>query len=386
MRILVAWFPSRWAWVVLFGGSTAALSSACIGDDSSTPTPAADASSDGGASDSSVSGDSSAAGDSSVSGDSSAAGDSSRESTAGGDAGTATPVFVAHFDLAAGQQPEGLWELAGDAGAPTPIVGFAPLASLVTVNANGTSQPFGSLGPATNTFTLGITTDGAHNVYVGIGANGASPVPATGIYQFPAGGGTGVVFSAGASATPPMNFPNGLDFVGTDLFVSDSGGTIYKIAPSGVATAWSTDPLLVGDNTTCGGFQFDLGANGIVHDANNVYVANTTFGRLIKIPLQSDGGAGAASVIVESCELKGADGLAFDTKDNTILMAVNIQNRIERITLTGTRTVVASGAPLDAPASLFIETTSSGRRLLVTNASFFSGDAGRPGLLALPLP
>jgi hypothetical protein len=295
-------------------------------------------------------------------------------------------TFIAHFLLASGQQPEGLWELASDAGAPKPVIGFAPLGSLVTVNAAGATQPFGSVGTASNTFTLGITTDSAQNVYVGVGANGASPAPAPGIYKFSAGGGTPIVFSPGAAATPPMNFPNGLDFIDADLFVADSGGTIYKIGPSGAAMAWSTDPLLGGDATACGGFPFALGANGIVHDANNVYVANTNFGRLIKIPRQSDGGAGAASVIVENCDLKGADGLVFDTRDNSILMAVNIQNRIERITLTGSRTVIASGPPLDAPASLFIETTGSTRRLLVTNASFFSGDAGTPGLLTLPLP
>jgi sugar lactone lactonase YvrE len=291
------------------------------------------------------------------------------------------------------QQPEGLWELGigAEAGAGTPIIGYAPLGTLVTVGADGGTQPFGAVGtgPAANTFTLGITTDSVQNVYVGVGLAAANPMPATGIYKFAPAGGTGTLWSDGSAVTPPMNFPNGLDFVGSDLYVADSGGTIYKIAPSGAATVWSTDPLLAPAPSlpTLCGFPLLLGANGIVHDANNFYVANTDFGRLVKIPIQADGTAGTATALVDTCDFSGADGLAFDTTNDTILVAVNIKNRIERVSLTGVRTILASGPPLDAPASLFIESTSSGRRLLVTNASFFSSpDAATPGLLTLPLP
>jgi hypothetical protein len=68
-------------------------------------------------------------------------------------------------------------------------------------------------------------------------------------------------------------------------------------------------------------------------------------------------------------------------------VALNIQNRVVRVTPTGTVTVLASGAPLASPASVLIDKTGNQRRLLVTNSTFFTAaDAGSPGLLALPIP
>jgi sugar lactone lactonase YvrE len=305
-----------------------------------------------------------------------------------GEGGGVKPAFLAHFDLAQKQQPEGLWTL-GDAG--TPVVGFAPLATLVTVTADGGSRAFGAIGDAgaANTFTLGITSDTTGNVYVGVGAAGAGPVPSPGIYKFAPGGGAAALFS---SATG-MNFPNGLDFIGTTLFVADSTGTVYAIDASGHASVWSADSLLAPDMAACdGGIPLAIGANGIVHDANNVYVTNTNHGRIIKIPMAADGGAGVATAIVDDCTLAGADGLVLDTRDNSLLVAVNIQNKIVRVPLggdggaVGQTTTVASGSPLDAPASVIIDSATGARRLLFTNSAFFSGDAGQPGLLALPLP
>ena len=192
-----------------------------------------------------------------------------------------------------------------------------------------------------------------------------------------------------------MNFPNGLDFIGNTLLVADSGGTIYAIDPAGMATVWSADALLQPNLAACdAGPPIALGANGIVHDANNVYVTNTNYGRIVKIPIVNDGGtdggvgtAGVASEIIGNCTYAGADGLVLDTRDNTLIVAVNIQNKIVRVGLDGGATVIASGSPLDAPASVIIDSVDGGRRLLFTNASFFSAaDAGLPGLLQLPIP
>jgi sugar lactone lactonase YvrE len=326
-------------------------------------------------------------------GDAGDAGDSGDARADAGDAGTdatvvpSLPSFVTHFQRALNQQPEGLWEI-GDAG--TPLVGLAPLAQLVTVSSDGGFSTFGFISAdagALNTDTLGITTDTAGNVYVGVGA-AASPdaglVPAPGVYQFPVDGGAPTLFSS----APTMNFPNGLDFIGTTLFVADSGGTVFAISPSGVATIWSTDPLLQPNINACdAGPPLSLGANGIAHDANNVYVTNTNYGRVVEFPLTADGGAGTPSTIVDDCAYAGADGIALDTRDNTLIVAVNIQDKIVRLGIDGGTAVIASGSPLDSPASLFIDTTTGGRRLLFTNASFFSpADAGQPGLLQVAIP
>ncbi len=185
-----------------------------------------------------------------------------------------------------------------------------------------------------------------------------------------------------------MNFPNGLDFIGASLFVADSEGVVYTIDPTGAATPWSQDPLLAPSQPACDGVvPLAVGANGITHDADNVYVTNTNFGRLLRIPVNADGTAGTVAVVKEDCALlAGADGLLLDD-DGTFVVAVNAQNRIVRITPGGATTVLAEGAPLDTPASLTIDEVGGGRRLLITNSSFFSAaDAGAPGLLALPLP
>jgi sugar lactone lactonase YvrE len=310
----------------------------------------------------------------------------------GGDAAAPLPSFLVHFSRALNQNPEGLWEI-GDAG--TPIVGLAPLATLDTVTTVTGAQPYATIGDAAaaNTDTLGITTDSAGNIYVGVGVAAAGgPVPLPGVYKIPPGGGGAATLFAAAAG---MQFPNGLDFIGNTLLVADSGGTIFAVDPAGDVSIWSNDALLQGNTGACdSGPPLMLGANGIVDDGNNVYVTNTNYGRIVKIPIINDGGtdggvgtAGVASAILDNCTYAGADGIVLDRSNGTLIIAVNIQNKIVRVTQAGVPTVIASGSPLDSPASLYIDAVDGGRRLLFTNASFFSAaDAGLPGLLALPIP
>jgi sugar lactone lactonase YvrE len=312
------------------------------------------------------------------------------------DTALTTPVFLSMLDKSKGQLVEGLWEVGpaaveGIGTTGTPVVSLATMGEVVTVTEDGGTD-FGVTGDAgaQMTYTLGITTDATGSVYVGVAAAGPPPdVPAPGIWKFPPDGGAGTVFSLGSAVTPAMGFANGLDFIGTDLFVADSEGVIYKIDTAGTAAVWSSDRLLAADQTACGGMvPLAIGANGIVHDANNVYVTNTDFGRLIRIPMAADGSAGAPVVIKEDCAtLGGADGLVIDPTDGTFIVALNIQNRLVRVTPTGTVTVLASGTPLASPASVLIDKAGDHRRLLVTNSTFFTAaDAGSPGLLAYSFP
>jgi len=270
--------------------------------------------------------------------------------------------------------------------ADTPIVGLATLASLVTLTPDGGTQAFGLIGDGgatNNSLTLGITTDTAGNVYIGVAAVpvDAGNVPPPGVYRFPPDGGAGTLFSS----SPQMNFANGFDFIGAQLYVADSYGYVFSIAPDGGAAVWSSDPLLAPDAAGCdAAVPLGVGANGIVNDSNNVYVTNTNFGRLIQIPIESDGGAGTPTAIVNSCSLVGADGLVIDTTNNTFLIALNIQNAIARVALDGGTSIIASGGLLNTPASVVIDTSTGTRRLLFTNATFFSGSD--PGVLTIPLP
>jgi SMP-30/Gluconolactonase/LRE-like region len=330
----------------------------------------------------------------------------SPDTGSGRDAGTAslgTLSFVAKFSESAHQLPEGLW--ATNAGAGTPIVGWAPLATLITGPAadGGTLTPLGS---AAGTFTFGITSDPAGSLYVGVGAasavgdgttSPASSTPAPGIYQVPADGGAPSLFSPGASPSPQMNAANGLVFVGPNLFVADSEGVIYEIGPGGTASVWSSDSSLAPASASAPGCATDagpivplaIGANGIAVDAaqSNLYVTNTDFGRVLKFPITSTG-AGPESTIVEDCSLAGADGIQV-ASDGSLIVAVNAQNKIVRVTTGGELTVLAEGGPLQTPASIIIQ----GSQLLITNSTFFyappdGGTPAEPGLLTgtLTLP
>jgi hypothetical protein len=318
---------------------------------------------------------------------------------AGQDGPSLSVTVVAQFDPSMGQLPEGLWEVSPNAvefvgTTGTPITAWAPTAQPVTIGADGGAASFGTLAATApqSTYTLGVITDAAGNVYYAVAAAAAPPNnPLPGIYRFASGGGGAATpFSLGSAATPPMNFANGLDFIGADLYVADSEGVIYKVNPGGVASAWSQDPLLAPSMAACSGkVPLPIGANGIVHDANNVYVTNTDYGRLIKIPINANGSAGAAAVIKEDCAtLVGADGLLIDPKDGSFIIALNVLNEIVRVAPDGSSvTVLASGSPLANPASPIIDTAGGRKRLLVSNPAFFTApDAGSPNVVELLIP
>ena len=317
------------------------------------------------------------------------------------DAALLVPVFLA----TTGGPAEGLWEVAPNASegvgtTGTPLVSSVLSAQLLAATSDGGASVFGTAfsdgGAASGTYTLGATTDATGNVYYAVAAATASPVPAPGIYELPPGGGTAAPFSLGSAVTPNMNFPNGLDFIGSKLFVADSEGVVYTIDPSGAAAVWSKDPSLApnsaasGTSPACGFVPLAIGANGIAHDSKNVYVTNTDYGRLIAIPIAADGSAGTPSILKEDCaSLGGADGLVID-RDGSFVIAVNAQDKIVRVTPGGKVTVLAAGAPLATPGSVLFDTGAAGgaRRLLVTNTTFFTPpDAGlSPGLLQIALP
>src|SRR5207302_1505338 len=119
-----------------------------------------------------------------------------------------------------------------------------------------------------------------------------------------------------------------------------------------------------------------------------------------------DAGAGSITVIKQDCALAGADGIAF-ASNGDILIANNFHNKIQRVAKAGGAIVtVTEGAPLDGPASLWVDKTGGQNRLLITNSAFGSvarygaaladagGDASgfdagfvpNPALLSMPLP
>jgi sugar lactone lactonase YvrE len=308
---------------------------------------------------------------------SSTTGSTSASSGTGG--APAMPTFVAHLDPMKGELAEGLF-VKGQ----TAYVGLAGLGKVVKVALpGGAVTDFGNIPPPpmNGGFLLGIVVDAADNVYVGFGGGPGMQVQ-NGIYKIPAAGGaTNLPFAVNAE----MNFPNGLYLdASTDIYVADSGGAIFKVSSLGLVTKWKADPLLVGTDLSCMfAAKFPIGANGITRIGDAFYVANTNLGSIVKIPINADGTAGAASVFAgPSCDkLGGIDGIDVAPDGKSILAVINSRNEIVSVDETGKVTALFTGAPLDNPASLDV----SGTDAFITNSAFFDMAAPAPGLLVYPL-
>jgi len=185
-------------------------------------------------------------------------------------------------------------------------------------------------------------------------------------------------------ASGPLGGPNALaQDRHKNLYVSDSfGGRIWKIAPGGTTTVWKQDARL-----TTAGFP-PFGANGVAFDRSeaNLYVANTGDDRVLRIPVNPDGSAGAVSVFATGID--GADGIAFDVRGNLYVCA-NQADEIAVISPAGSRIATYRGtgaAALHFPASLVFK----GRDLFVTNLafdhSFNSLPDSKVSVLTVPFP
>jgi sugar lactone lactonase YvrE len=166
-----------------------------------------------------------------------------------------------------------------------------------------------------------------------------------------------------------------------NVYVSDSfNGVIWKTGPGGgIPTKWSSGPLL-GPGM---GLTPPFGANGVeFNNAGTVmYVADTAYHQIIQIAVNSDGTAGAASILITG--INAPDGIAIDRNDN-IWVCANQEDEIVVIDKTGK--VIAklgdfngidpSGFPrgLLFPASLAFSNDRS--TLYVTNLSLYLPYAG----------
>jgi len=179
-----------------------------------------------------------------------------------------------------------------------------------------------------------------------------------------------------------------------NLFVSDSFlGTITKVAPDGSSsTVWSSDPLLLPAP------EFPFGANGVAFDRDqkNLFVANTSTRRIIRIPVLDDGSAGLAEVFADGDTLNAkegttdalvrADGIMFDVRGNLYVCA-NVSNQIQVLAPDGSAIIarhIGTGInALDFPASLVFK----GRALYISNLSLFDGGVGsKASILGVPFP
>jgi len=135
-------------------------------------------------------------------------------------------------------------------------------------------------------------------------------------------------------------FPNDIHYDADRerLLVTESqNGVVYAVTTDGDRSTWLDDGRLDTES---------FGANGITRDADgDIYVAVTRApeetGRLLRVPVESDGAAGEPSMFFEGGAIFGADGIT--SRDGDIYVAANSQNRVVRVTADGTTAVVATG-------------------------------------------
>jgi sugar lactone lactonase YvrE len=197
-----------------------------------------------------------------------------------------------------------------------------------------------------------------------------------------------------ALSPPPANGLNALTFdkLG-NVYVSDSfAGVIWKTGPNGgTPTPWSAGPLLGpgpgGDLTLTPPF----GANGVeFNNAGTVmFVANTAFHQIIKIPVNADGTAGTAAIFITG--INAPDGIAVDKHDN-LWVCANQEDDI--IVLDKTGKVIAKLGDFNGisergvvrgllfPASLAFGL--DGKTLYVSNLTLFLPFAGAQAAVDSP--
>jgi SMP-30/Gluconolactonase/LRE-like region len=280
---------------------------------------------------------------------------------------------VAAFDGAKGQLSEGV-AVRGD----TAYMGYVGSGEVVAVDLkSGAVTPYGALpAPVPNMgFVSGLAVHG-DALYGALVSFNPSVQP--GVYRVVKGG-AAELFAKDAG----MVFPNGLAFDDDErMYITDSAtGAIFRVDADGRVSKWLASPLLAGAKDACGadgvGVPFDIGVNGIAIDGDDVFLTNTDRGQIVQVKIQKDGSAGAPSLLVEAdCALSGADGLTL-APDGSLVVAVNHQDKLVRITRDGQVSELAAGAPLDFPASVTFEDGA----LYISNFAFL--DAKSPALLRI---
>jgi sugar lactone lactonase YvrE len=298
----------------------------------------------------------------------------------GPDPAAARVQTLATFDPSKGEFPEGI---AVDR-RQNVYVGLALTGEIRRFDPGGRSSTLATL-PVGGGFLLGLATDARGNVYAAL----ASFDPAThGVWRVERDGSRERI-----AALPANGGPNALAFDTTgDLYVTDSAlGAVWRIPRGGGPELFIQHPLLEPEP----GSQIP-GANGIALAERSLFVTNTRFGRIVRIPIERDGTAGEPITLIERDDLIGADGVALDMRGNlyVVMFGGPAGGRLVRISPDGRVEELAGEADgLTGPASLAFGTTEDTRTaLFITNFDLFSTtpkpalarvDVGIPGR---PLP
>jgi hypothetical protein len=276
---------------------------------------------------------------------------------------------VASFDKNADEYPHGL--AAGPDGAL--YVGMGPSGEIHRVSGNGQNTRFTVLPSGTLNdlaIDLGIdsggrTDPGGRYLYAALASGDSST---HGIWRT----NLTTVASERFVAMGTGTTPNGLAFRGSDLFVTDSEqGRILRITPARQMQVWASSTLLRGRTHSDG--DVPLGAKGMaftrglpmgsftlnagMQEQEYLYVTNFDYGRIVRIPVQTDGSAGQPEIFFQDARLlAGAHSIRFDGGPNggTAVVTSNLTHRVVAISpapYPGAQTIVEGGA-LEYPTGM----------------------------------
>jgi streptogramin lyase len=272
---------------------------------------------------------------------------------------------VVDYDPAAGELAEGVAvNKRGEV-----FISLAPLGEVRKIGRDGSESTLATipLPPGAFPGVIGLAVDAPGNVY----AAASTGDPATsGVYKIARDGS----FTR-LPSTEEISFPNGitLDKRGNIYVTDTTAGAVWRLpARGGPAELWFQSPLLEGDESA--GLGIPIGANGIAFRHNSIVVANSEGARLVRIPIEQDGTAGAPSVLAEDAALYGADGIAFDVHGN-IWVAVIVQSTIVRVSPSGDiETIATADDGLD-----FVSSVAFGKKSEMWAVNFAIGPPGGAG-------
>jgi hypothetical protein len=267
--------------------------------------------------------------------------------------------IAAHFDLAAGQQPENI-TLEPDGSAD---LSFTTAHEIARVSRNGHVRVLAVLpAPAdggANTplvgsaRTFGIVRAPGGTLFVLYNTGGAD---LTGVWRVRPGSSR----PTRIAALPADGLANGmaLDPRTGLLYIADSvHGVVWRVpSTGGMPTMWASGDELTSDGS--------FGANGVKVHNGAVWVSSSQQGLLLRIPIERRGVAGP---IQTKAAVAGIDDFVFPGAGDTALAAINGASQIALVRPNGTlSTVLTMADGLQNPTSMSVR----GHTLYVASAAY----------------
>ena len=256
------------------------------------------------------------------------------------------------------------------------------------VEPNGDKTMVASMDVSAYGMLLGVAVDLSDRVYVLVDDFHDD-------YELPPTIGDGVFRLDGHVLTrvvdlPLASWPNGLAFHKGYLYISDCWlGCVWRTRVgdevSTPTAPWIEDPLL-------GPSASWIGINGIAFKGDALYGIVSAYGRVVRVPVRSDGTAGTVSAVCKWPQLKTGDGIAFDVLGRLWVVTngskVSPDGGLWRVARDGSLTRIANDPGwLNYPVMpVFGRTCSTATTLYVLNGAYYDYlDGSAPDLISLPV-